>query len=112
VTTEQAVKDILSALDSPLLGDVSGHPGATFSRIYTVVDTATRARVYDCLSTGEQALADIAFSVWRGSNDVGARVCAIGWLDKGLRAKVLGVLTALYVGEAAAVVAAGEGMEG
>jgi hypothetical protein len=110
VTNEQAVREILGLIDSPLVGDVE-HPGRTFQRIY---GAGSSSGVYYSLSSGEQALADVAYSVWRGSDDEGVLsvLTAIGWLDQGLRAKVLGVLTALYVGEAAAAYAAGEGMEG
>lgn len=95
ITTAQAVRGILRLVRSPVLGDVDldSGPGHTFRRLYD------GDRLYDALSSGEQRLVDIAFSVWRGGDKEGASVAAIGGLDPDNRRKVLIGLFYLYLGK-------------
>jgi len=97
ITTEQAVRAILRRVQSPVLGDIEldSGPGHTFRRIF---DERDGLSIHDMLSDGERRLVDIAYSVWQGSDDEGARIAAIGGLDRDNRRLVLSALAYLYLG--------------
>lgn len=100
VTVEQACRAILSMIDSPVMGDASldASPGTTLQRLQKPHVEADGATAYDMLSRGERLLVDITTAIWRGPAEEGARISALGGLDRTLRRKVLMVLWYFYLG--------------
>lgn len=89
ITQLQATQAVLRMVDSAVMP--TGSPGVIFTKIYDEGG-------YDRLSSGEQRLVDIAFALWRGGDQEGARIGVLGGLDRTLRRKVLLVLVYYYLG--------------
>jgi hypothetical protein len=84
ITTQQAVKAILSRLDTPII-DTDDNPSTIFSHIYGIDD------IYHMLSSGEKHIADLALSIHQGKTHIGG-------MDRDNRRYCLSVMAYLYLG--------------
>jgi hypothetical protein len=96
LSTTQATWAILREIDSPVTADLFtlGDPGLVFEQL------ASDRAPFRLLSRGEQYLVRMARGVWTGNPDVpGSGVAALMQIDTVRRARVLQILTQLYVPE-------------
>lgn len=95
ITTAQACWAILKELKTPIVGDLE-----KYSSVGYALQGLHREEVWNCLSSGEKRLVNIAQGLYGGDENLeGSGVAALGGLDRDLRRRVWIILGYLILGE-------------